>query len=167
MHHIGCQKNRWSVAAILPAVIWGVQFASAAEPPADLCSLLPASQVTRTLGKAFDSPQKSVAPRPFRDTAEGTDCRYQARSGGGVWFRAYVDPSPSASAALFDRLAAFYSPPTPVSGLADQAYFDKNHGLHVRKGKVRYFLQLSGMGPFTPERQKQLEDLASGIAAQL
>ncbi|MBZ5719192.1 MAG: hypothetical protein LAO03_02320 [Acidobacteriia bacterium] len=47
-----------------------------------------------------------------------------------------------------------------MSGVGDEAYLDKLHGLHVRKGKVRYFLDGAG----TP---KQKSDLAVGIAGQL
>jgi len=47
-----------------------------------------------------------------------------------------------------------------VSGVGDEAYLDKLGGLHVRKGKVRYFL--SGT-----RDSKKLNDLARGIAAQL
>jgi len=82
-------------------------------------------------------------------------------------FRAYVDPSPSASADLFDRLARFFGATTPVAGLGDKAYFDSDHGLHVRKGRVRFFIKPESTGSFTPARQKQLEDLAGGVAAQL
>ena len=140
-----------------------VRWARATEPPADLCSLLPAAEVSKTLGGTYDSPQKSVAPRPFANTATGTDCNYLTK-GNRLWFRAYVDPSPTAAADLFARLSRFYAPPTPVPGLGDQAYFDKNHGLHVLKGKVRFFL---AMDSFTPATEKQLKDLASRVAGRL
>jgi hypothetical protein len=126
----------WLIAATFLVTICAVQFARATDPPADLCSLLPAAEVSKTLGRAYDSPQKSVAPRPYANTAEGTDCNYLAK-GSKLWFRAYVDFSPSASIELFGKLKKFYSPPTPVSGLGDEAYFDPDHTIHVRKGKVR------------------------------
>jgi hypothetical protein len=66
----------------------------------------------------------------------------------------YFDPSPSATTELFAKLKAFYSPPTPVSGIGDEAYIDPRHGLHVRKGNVRFFLDLG-------ESEKQIKDLAS------
>jgi len=148
----------WVVALLLLAC--SSELARAAELPSDLCSLLPPPVLSKTLGQAYDSPAKSVAPRPFRDTNEGTDCKY----GTGtrlVFFRVYVDPSPSASADLFARLKVYYGKgSTEVSGLGDEAYIDKDHGLHVRKGKVRYFLDGAG----TP---KQKTDLAAGIAGQL
>jgi hypothetical protein len=148
----------WVVALLLVAC--SSELARAAELPSDLCSLLPPAVLSKTLGQAYDSPQKSVAPRPFRNTNEGTDCKY----GSGlrlVFFRVYVDPSPSESADLFAKLKVYFGKgSTPVSGLGDEAYIDKDHGLHVRKGKVRYFLDGAG----TP---KQKSDLAAGIAGQL
>jgi hypothetical protein len=153
------------IAATFVLTTCAVHSASAAEPPADLCSLLPAAEVSKTLGRAYDSPQKSVAPRPFANTAEGTDCNYLAK-GSKLWFRAYVDPSPSAAAELFARLSKFYGPPTPVTGLGDEAYFDGQHAIHVRKGKVRFYINLEPMN-FTPAIEKQLKDLASRVAGRL
>jgi hypothetical protein len=155
------------IAAAFLVTICAGPPARASEPPADLCSLLPAAEVSKTLAQAYDSPQKSVAPRPFANTATGTDCNYLSKDGSKLWFRAYVDPSPAAATELFARLSAFYGPPTPVKGLGDEAYFDAQHALHVRKGKVRFYLNLSPMGTFTPARQKQLTDLAGAVAAQL
>lgn len=153
------------IAATFLVTACAVHAAKAAEPPADLCSLLPAAEVSKTLGQSYDSPQKSVAPRPFANTAEGTDCNYLAK-GSKLWFRAYVDPSAAAAADLFARLGKFYAPQTPVTGLGDEAYFDGKHALHVRKGKVRYYLNLEPMdSAATVERQ--LKDLASRVAGQL
>lgn len=130
--------------------------------------MLPAADVSKTLGQAFDSPQKSVAPRPFANTVEGTDCNYQSKGAQGtLLFRAYFDPSASAAADLFARLSKFYGTPTPVPGLGDAAYFDQAHGLHVRKGNVRFFITLDSSGPFTPALQKQLQDLGSQVSARL
>jgi hypothetical protein len=144
-----------------------VQSAMAAEPPADLCSLLPATEVSKTLGQTFASPQESVAPRPFANTNTGTDCNYLSKGGSKLWFRVYVDPSPAAATDLFARLRMFYGPPTPVKGLGDEAYLDSQHALHVRKGKVRFYLNLSPMATFTPEKEKQLNNLAAAVAGRL
>jgi len=152
------------IAATFLVTTCAVHSARATEPPADLCSLLPVSEVSKTLGQAYDSPQKSVAPRPFANTATGTDCNYLSKDGSKLWFRAYVDPSPSAAADLFARLKIFYGPPTPITGLGDEAYFDSRHGLHVRKGNVRFYLNLA---PFTPAKEKPLKDLASRVAGRL
>ena len=153
-------KMSWTAATFL-FVTCSVQLATAAEPPADLCSLLPAAVLSKTLGSTYDSPQKSVAPRPFPNTAEGTDCNYESKS-TRLLLRAYVDPSPSAAADLFARLKGFFGKgSTPVAGIGDEAYSDANRGLHVRKGKVRFMI---GGGAAS---DKQLRDLASGVVGQL
>jgi hypothetical protein len=158
-------RKLWLIAATFVVSTCAVHPARAAEPPADLCSLLPAAEVSKTLGRVYDSPQKSVAPRPFPNTATGTDCNYLAK-GGKLWFRAYVDASPAAAADLFSKLSKFYSSQTPITGLGDEAYFDEEHGLHVRKGKVRFYINLEPMD-FTPAIEKQLKDLASRVTGRL
>jgi hypothetical protein len=154
------------IVTIFFVSICAVHPVRAAEPLGDLCSLLPAAEVSKTLGRAYDAPQKSVAPRPFPNTATGTDCNYLA-TGSKLWFRAYVDPSPSAAADLFAKLSKFYGTPTPITGLGDEAYFDKDHALHVRKGQVRFYINLDPIGTFTPAIEKQLKELANGVTARL
>jgi hypothetical protein len=165
-----CRVSRFSrqsmIAATLLATTCAVHSAQAAEPPADLCSLLPAAEVSKTLGRDYDAPQKTVAPRPYQNTASGTDCNYLAK-GSKLWFRAYVDPSPAAAAELFARLSKFYGSQTPVAGLGDGAYFDEQHALHVRKGKLRFYLNLDPIGTFTPAIEKELKDLASLVSGRL
>jgi len=150
----------WIAAALLFATC-SVGLATAAEAPADLCSLLPAAVVSKTLGETYGPPAKTVAPRPYANTAEGTDCTYPAKS-DHLLFRAYVDPSPTASAELFAKLKSFFGRgSTPVTGIGDEAYLDAQHGLHVRKGKVRFFISAKAAS------DKQLRDLATGVAGQL
>jgi hypothetical protein len=155
------------IAAVLLVTACAVPSAKAAEPPADLCSLLPAADISKTMGKPYDLPEKSVAPRPFANTATGTDCHYPSKSSGSnIWFRVYVDPSPAAAAELFARLSKFYGPPTPVSGLGDEAYLDAQHALHARKGKVRFYINLN-VDSFTPAIEKQIKELGSQVAGRL
>ena len=144
------------------AVSCAIPLARAADPPADLCSLLSAAQVSKALGQTFNSPAKSVAPRPYRNTAEGTDCTYSTKRGDQLLFRAYVDPSPSDAKELFGKLKIFYSPPVPVPDLGDEAYFDPRHAIHVRKHKVRFFLSFKDEAT----AEKPLKDLASQVAAR-
>jgi hypothetical protein len=153
------RRMLWTAATFL-VVACSIQLATAAEPPADLCSLLPAAAASKTVGHPYDSPLKTVAPRPYKNTAEGTDCTYQSKS-GNLLFRAYVDPSSAAATELFAKLKAFFgSGSTSVPGLGDEAYVDASQGLHVRKGKVRFFLSGSAT-------DKQLKDLATGVAGRL
>ncbi len=155
------------MAATYLVTTCAVQSARAGEPPADLCSLLPAAEVSKVLGQTYGPPEKSVAPRPFANTNTGTDCNYRSKNKSKLWFRAYVDPSPAAAKELFARLSMFYGPPTPVKGLGDEAYFDSRHALHARKGKVRIYINLDPLGNFTSAREKQITDLAAAVFKQL
>jgi hypothetical protein len=160
--------KRSLIAATILVTACAVQLAKTAQAPADACSLLPAAQVSKVVAQDYGSPQKSVAPSPFPGTVEGTDCNYAPKGAGNkLWFRVYFDPSPSAATDLFARLKTFYSPPTPVPGIGDDTYFDPHHGLHVRKGNVRFFLSFRDTGSVTPANESQLKDLARRIAGQL
>ncbi len=149
-----------TTAATFLLITCSVQLASAAEPPADLCSLLPAAVLNKTLGSTYGAPKESVAPRPFPNTAQGTDCSYESPHDRFL-LRAYVDPSPAAAADLFARLKSFFGKgSTAVAGVGDEAYLDKDRGFHVRKGKVRFFIGGSAS-------DKQLRDLAIGVVGEL
>lgn len=155
------------IAGSVVGIAFVAQTASAKTLPTHLCSLLPAAVVGRTLGQTYGAPQESVAPRPFANTNTGTDCNYDATGTPArkLWFRIYVDPSPSAATDLFTRLKLFYSPPTAVSKLGDEAYFDPQHALHVRKGRVRFYLNLSPFGG--SNSAAQIEKLARLILGKL
>ena len=148
------------VIAVLVVVASVAPLASGADVPADACSLLPTAVVNKTLNGTYTGPEKKVAPAPFRNTAQGTDCVY--KFGGEVLlFRIYVDPSPDAAKELFARLKQYFgADSTAVSDIGDEAYVDKNHGLHVRKGKVRFFIDGG-------RNDQQRKAVANGIIAQL
>ena len=155
------------IASLLLALFAGPS-ALAANAPPDPCSLLPASEVGKAMGHPFKEPEKNVAPRPFRDTAQGTDCYYHAKSGRGMLqFRVYFDPSSSASADLFKRLQGFFGSGTAVAGVADEAYFDAKHALHARKGNVRFYLELIGTHEAPAAREKLLGSLGTGVSGRL
>lgn len=143
-----------------------VHVARATEAPADVCSLMTAADVSKTLGQTYESPEKKVAPRPFANTVSGTDCSYRAAQ-STLLFRAYFDPSPSAATELFAKLSKYFGTPTPIAGLADEAYFDKDHGLHARKGNVRFFINLAPIGNYTPAVEQQLKNLATLVSGRL
>jgi len=118
--------------------------------------------VSKGIGQAYGAPEKSVAPRPYANTVQGSDCHYSAANGNGeLLFRIYFDPSAAEATSLFAKLKMFYSPPTPAPGIGDEAYFDPNHGLHVRKGNVRFFLNLGD------NTDSQLKAIASLIAGRI
>jgi hypothetical protein len=153
------------LAAIFVVTACAARPAKANEPPADLCALLPAADVSKTLGANYGDPEKSVAPKPYANSGPGADCRYHAK-GSTLWFRAYADPSADAAKNLFAKLGIFYSPKTPVAGLGDEAYFDRDHALHVLKGKVRFYFNLDPIN-FNATTEKQMKDLASPVIGRL
>lgn len=163
MSHMTQRKKRFLITGTFLAVSSAVPLARGADPPADLCSLLSADQVSKALGQTFNAPTKSVAPRPYANTAEGTDCTYSTKPGGPVLFRAYVDSSPSQAKELHARLRTFYSPSVPVPGVGDDAYFDRDHAIHVVKGKVRFYLSFKKQSTV----EKPLKDLANQVAGRL
>jgi hypothetical protein len=138
--------------------------AYAADPATDAGSLLSPAAISKALGQTYSAPEKSVAPRPFPNTNQGTDCFFKS-GGHQLWLRVYVDPSPAASTELFARLKQFYGAgSTDVSGLGDEAYLDKQQAIHVRKGKVRYYINQSES---TPTREQNVKTLATQVAGQL
>ena len=148
------------LAALAAPTAWS------AAAPADACSLLPASVVSKEVGRSFAAPEKAVAPRPFANTAQGTDCYYHAHR-GTLMFRIYYDASPAQSKELFARLAAFFGSGPPVPGVGDETYFDSKHALHERKGNVRFYLELSGVEEPAPAKEKQLTSIAKAIGGRL
>ena len=138
--------------------------AYAVDPATDACSLLSPAAISKALGQTYSAPEKTVAPRPFANTNQGTDCHYKSGS-HELLLRVYVDPTPAASTDLFVRLKQFFGGgSTVVSGLGDEAYLDKQQAIHVRKGKVRYFIQQSQS---TPTRVQNVKTLSTQVAGEL
>jgi hypothetical protein len=154
----GLGKSSLILTAFL-AIFGAAPFAKATTAPSDPCSLLSAADVSTATGSRYSVAPSTVAPRPFANTVQGTDCHYTSDS-HELLFRIYFDPSTDEATSLFAKLKMFYSPPTPVSGVGDEAYFDARNGLHVRKGNVRYF--------FTGKpTNAQLQALATIVAGKL
>jgi len=155
-------------AALLGMVLLGfgiaAQRARATDPPADPCSLLTSAQLSSALGEPYILPQKSVAPRPFANTAQGTDCLYKSGQ-DQVLLRVYFDASAAQATELHARLKMFFGKDSTPASVGDEAYVDKNAAIHVRKGNVRYFLSISHGD--TPSGQKQVLALAGLVAAEL
>lgn len=159
----GFMKSLLAAATLLAASVI-LPTARAANAPSDPCTMLGAADVSRIVGEAYNASRSSTAPRPFADTNTGTDCNYSPKGAGDqLLFRIYFDNSPAQASDLHARLKLFYSPATPVSGVGDEAYFDPKNAIHVRKGNVRYYLQL-GKGASTV---KPIEELAALVAGKL
>jgi hypothetical protein len=142
--------------------------------PSDLCALLPAAHLDKALQETYDPPAKSTAPAAFPGDASGTQCDYRNDSnwtGKGlprkVVFIVYVDGSPAVARDNFTKLSKFFGNSTPVTGVGDAAYRDSNYALHVLMGKARYYINIIPIGTYTPEKEKQLKDLAAWVAGQL
>ncbi len=137
------------------------------EFPTDACTLLPAKQVARALNQTIGSPSRTWAPVVAPSTVRGTDCKYRTQSGSEFLSRIYVEPSVDVAKETFTKLSTLFGPNKTVEGNWDEAYFDARHGLHVRKGKERYFLRLKPLGTDADQAEKQLKDLATSVAGQL
>lgn len=141
--------------------------AAAKDLPSDVCSLLTTQQLQKTLGQTFGAAQKSSAPPAYRGQSAGTNCRYSDSSGRHeVVFIVYVDGSAAEAQQTFDKLSAWYPAASKPSGIGDSAYIDKSHAIHVLKGSVRYFINAGSSGS-DAVRDKQAQDLATAVAAQL
>jgi hypothetical protein len=137
------------------------------EFPADACTLLPSTQVSKVLNQTFGSPSRTWAPVVAPSTVRGTDCIYRTQSGSEFLFRIYVDPSVDVAKETFTKLSTHFGPNQTVDGNWDEAYFDARHSLHARKGKERYFMRLKPLGTDADQTEKQLKNLATSVAGQL
>jgi len=158
-----------AIAVVLMFSFLSVSAAWSKEPPADLCSLLPVAKLTKVLNQTFDSPVKSTAPAAYHNTPTGTQCSYASKDGipRKIVFITYVEPSAAAAKDNFAKLKMWFGPPTPVAGVGDEAYRDSNYAIHVQKGRVRYYINMVPIGTYTPEKEKQLKDLADWVAGQI
>ncbi len=152
-------KSMFPFAALF-AVFLFADAAHGATEPSDPCSLLTPTQVSSVMRATYAAPVKSVAPRPFATSVPGTDCRYNGRN--PLWFRIYYDGSASDATTLFAKLSGYYGPNTPASGIGDEAYFDKEGALHVRKGNVRFYINIG-----TDKQHAAVTQLGKVVAGQL
>jgi hypothetical protein len=164
------RRREMRAVVLLGMMVLGFGFAAqrtwATDTPADACSLLTAAQVSSILSETYGSPEKSVAPRPFANTAQGTDCQYKTTSGqDSVLFRVYIDASAAQATDLHARLKTFFGKDSTSASVGDEAYIDKKDAIHVRKGNVRYFLAISHGD--TPTGRKQILALAALVAGEL
>jgi hypothetical protein len=146
-------------AALFAVCLFGGAAHAATEPP-DPCSLLTPTQVSGVMQATYAAAVKTVAPRPFANSVQGTDCRYNGRN--PLWLRIYYDGSANDATSLFAKLKVFYSPNTLAPGIGDEAYFDKEGALHTRKGNVRFYVDIG-----TDKQQAAVAKLAEIVAGQL
>jgi hypothetical protein len=142
--------------------------AAAKDLPSDICSLLAPQQLQKTLGQPFGGAQKNTAPPAYSGQPAGTNCDYAGQKNGSqvVTLIVYVDRSQAEAKETFEKLSAWYPATSKPLGIGDSAYIDKNHAIHVLKGSVRYFISVSSQDPGAA-REKQVQDLATSVAAQI
>lgn len=153
------------------AVLFPARFGAKAAPvnavPSDVCSLLTASQLKKTLGQTFGAPEKSVFPAVYMGQSDGTQCNYHAGS-AGVGFIFYSDHSASEAKQTFNSLTGMFPAKSKPTGIGDEAYLDDGHALHVLKGNYRFFISVSASSSVSDAtKEKQEEDLAMAVVAQL
>jgi len=152
---------------VMFTVLAGVAVLEGKALPADACTLLPDTQVSKVLNQTFGSPSKNWAPVVAPSKVRGTDCKYRTPSGSEFLFRIYVEPSADVAKETFKKLSTHFGPNKTADGNWDEAYFDSRHSLHVRKGKERYFMRLKPPGTDADQTEKQLKNLAASVAGQL
>jgi hypothetical protein len=142
--------------------------ATAKDLPSDVCALLPPQQLQKMLGQPFGAATKAAAPSPYSGLNSGTNCRYAGQKSGSqeVTFIVYVDRSPAEAKETFAKLSAWYPAISKPTGIGDAAYIDSHHAIHVLKGSVRYFIDV-GSSSSDAARDKQVQDLAASVAAQI
>lgn len=107
----------------------------------DPCSWVTAAQLTKEFGgTSFSAPEQSRAVPVYRGQNAGSRCVFKGST--EVQLIVYVDRSPAEAKQTFDGLMGmFYQVESKPGGLGDEAYFDTHHGLHVLKGKTRFFVE--------------------------
>lgn len=162
------QRAATSIVGLFVLFIGGQRDAYAA-PPADPCSLLPASQIQKTVGQPFSDPSENKVPPAFGKQPWGTHCDYRAVKGPNVHviFIVYEDSSAAEAKQTFEKLAIWFAPKSKPAGIGDSAYVDRKNAIHVVKGKVRYYIELDPVGEFTPTNEKQVKDLAVAVAGRI
>jgi hypothetical protein len=158
-----------SIAIFLTFAIYSSNLVlQAKDVPSDACALLSNTQLAKVLAQPYSAPAKTIAPAA-QDRVTGTDCTYQTAKGVAhkVLFRIYVDPSTAVAKETFTQLSAYYAPNTATPGIGDTAYLDSQHAIHVQKGKVRFYINLSPVGTDTAQVDKQLKSLATWVAGQI
>ena len=145
------------------------RIAHAKAAPADPCSVLPATELNAVLGQQFGPPAKSLMPPGVANGVTGSQCRYFALGGSPrtVTLIIYFDPSDADAETNLTQLSKLFHPIKTLTGFADIAYLDASYAVHARQGRVRYYINITPIGTYTPEAEKNLTDLTAYVAAQV
>ena len=149
------------VTGLVAALVIGPALISAKPLPSDRCALLPSSELQSVLSGSFGKPVTTTAPSPYAGIPVGTDCTYTAGQ-TTVLFRIYQDPSAATAKETFAKLSMFYPARTKPPHLGDSAYIDTSNAIHVLKGRVRFYINVTPTA-----KDEQLVNLATFVAGQL
>lgn len=140
----------------------GSAYTAYAAPPASGCSMLTPAQIQKLLGQPFGKPAESKWPPAYGMRPWGTQCQYASQKSPNtkVTFIVYIEQTAAEAKQTFDKLSMWF-PAASKPAIGDAAYMDKDHAIHVLKGKVRYYISID------PANEKQAEDLAASIAARI
>ena len=125
------------------------------------CAWLTAADFTKVLGQNEPSSGQSAAPPAYHGQNPGTKCVYGS---GHVQLIAYVDNSAEEAKSTFAKLQMFFPATSNPSSIGDDAYIDKDHAIHVLKGKVRFYIKISDSDA---KVEKQARDLAQLVVARI
>jgi hypothetical protein len=160
-------ESRFALMIVFILLGFHITAAGAKELPSDVCSLLGAQQLQKTMGQPLGPATKTSAPAAYSGQPEGTRCQYPDKGGAhGVMLIVYADRSPAEAKQTFDKLSMWFPAKSKPTGIGDAAYIDKEGAVHVLKGNVRFFISASTDAP-EATREKQVQELATAVVAQL
>jgi hypothetical protein len=145
------------------------RIAHAKAPPADPCTVLPATELNAVLGQQFGPPATSPMAAAVANGVTGTQCRYVALGGSPrtVTLVIYFDRSDAEAATNLAPLSKLFHPTKTLTGFADTVYLDSGYAVHAREGRARYYINIAPIGTYTPQAEKNLTDLTAYVAAQV
>lgn len=150
------------IGGALFALMAGTARPAFAGPAPSGCSMLTPAEIEKVLGQPFGAPSESKAPPAYGVAPWGSHCDYASEKGSKthVTFIVYADATAAQAKQTFDSLSLWFAPKSKPA-IGDEAYIDSGHAIHVRKGKVRYYISLE------PANEKQLKDLATDVASRM
>ena len=130
------------------------------------CSLLTPMMLGKVLGDSFraTSPEKAL---PMYGGAPGWSCTYHGMSPGGVRvdFAVYSEASAAKAKQDFDKYSVAADNSRGKPSVGDSAYWvnisKTTLAIYVLKGKVHFSITMR------PANEKQMQDLANAVAAQI
>jgi hypothetical protein len=137
----------------------------AKEAPSDSCALLSAAALQNALQNSYGPPTKNIAHKSFTGGTHGMECHYQIADYRTLAplprsffiYMGCADSCPVDAKVTFSHLNATFVPNTLVPGVGDGACPNPANSIYVLKGKVRFYSNVIGPGPDSPEKEKTIK----------